>query len=418
MSLVRKNIFVLFIIQGTNYIFPLITIPYLSRIFGPTGIGALALAQAIILYLVMVIDFGFNLTITRRISIANEHKKINEINELYTHTIFIKFIIFLIVALIVIILCQFVPKMIEIKYLIYIGFISLLGAVINPIWLFQGLQRMTILLIPTTVSKLIALVLVLLFVKEKGDTNGAMFFTSLGLLLTGIISIYYVNKLKLAHFTKIQYNKVLNLVKESFYVFLSYLGSSVYTTMNTFIMSFFVSFKYIGIYSAADKVTQTAQSLMTPFHQAIFPNLSKFNNKEEYLTKFKKFGFLLVSLGMFTSLSIFIFSKLIISLLFGHQFNESYKILQVLSLLPVIISLGILFGQWGLIVIGQAKALGKIYIYAGIFHLLHIFLLLKYFGIYGGAVSIVLTELVVSIMLCIAFFKKLNNLSIEFQENQ
>uniref|UniRef100_UPI00124E4C95 oligosaccharide flippase family protein n=1 Tax=Acinetobacter sp. TUM15064 TaxID=2609134 RepID=UPI00124E4C95 len=105
MSLVRKNIFVLFLIQGTNYIFPLLTIPYLSRIFGPTGIGALALAQATILYLTLVVDFGFNLTVTRRISIAFEKKNFLEINQLYTQTLIIKFSIFLLVALFMLILC-------------------------------------------------------------------------------------------------------------------------------------------------------------------------------------------------------------------------------------------------------------------------------------------------------------------------
>ena len=418
MSLVRKNIFILFFIQGTNYIFPLLTIPYLSRIFGPEGIGALSLAQAIILYLVMVIDFGFNLTVTRRVSIAYCEKNQQKIDELYTHTIFIKFIIFLISLFIVGILCQIVPKMLEIKSLIYIGFISLLGVVVNPIWLFQGLQRMTVLLIPTTISKIITLILIYIFIKDKSDLNYAMFFTSLSLFLSGIISLYYVKKFKLAYFTKIEYMKTLELLSESFYVFLSYLGSSVYTTMNTFIMSFFVSFKQIGIYSAADKVTQTAQSLMGPIHQAIFPNLSSFNSKEEYLRKFKNFGYLLVAMGLFISTIIFTFSNKIILLLFGYQFLESSKVLEILAFLPIIISFGILFGQWGLIVIGEAKVLGKIYIYAGVFHLLHIFILLKFFGIYGGAVSIVITESIVSMLLGIVFFKKLNKLNITSQENK
>lgn len=403
MSLVRKNIFVLFIIQGTNYIFPLIIIPYLSRIFGPTGIGGLSLAQAVILYLVLVIDFGFNLTVTRKISIANEKRDYLEINQLYTQTIVVKFIIFLIVTSIVLLLCQFVPQLNNIKNLIYIGFISLLGTVINPIWLFQGIQRMGVLLIPTTLSKLISLILIFVFVKESKDINLAMLFTSLSIFLSGLVSLFYVKKLNLASFCNINIENSINLVKESSYIFLSYLGSSIYTTMNTFIMSFFVGLRDIGIYSSAEKVVMTAQSLMSPVHQAIFPNLSSFSDKKEYLMKFKKYGAFLILLGLGVSLALFVFSKLIIYILFGNQFSDSYKVLQILAFLPIIISFGILFGQWGLVVIGESKLLGKIYIYGSILHLSYVFVFLNYAGIIGAAFSILITETIISVALFLNF---------------
>lgn len=407
MSLVRKNILILFIIQGTNYIFPLLTIPYLSRIFGPTGMGALALSQAVILYLVMLIDFGFNLTVTRRISIANENKNQEEINKLFTHTIFIKLFFLILAAILILILCEFIPQFNSIRYLIYIGFISLLGATLNPIWLYQGLQKMGILLIPTTLSKVASLLLIFVFIHNDDDINLAMFFTCLGLLLSGLISIAFVFKLKLAEFCKLDYDFSKKLVLESSYVFISYLGSSIYTTMNTFIMSFFVGLKNIGIYSSADKVITTSQSLMGPLNQAIFPNLSSFGSKEEYLLNLKKFGTLLAFVGFIISLSIFLCSKFIISLLYGNEFYESYKILEILSILPFVISLGIIFGQWGLIVIGEAKVLGRIYVLGGVSHLFHIFILIYYYDIYGAALSIIITESLVSFMLFLAFCKKI-----------
>jgi PST family polysaccharide transporter len=36
---VKKNIVLLAIVQITNYAFPLITFPYLSRVLGPQGFG-------------------------------------------------------------------------------------------------------------------------------------------------------------------------------------------------------------------------------------------------------------------------------------------------------------------------------------------------------------------------------------------
>lgn len=410
MSKVRENIIFLFLIQGINYLFPLLTIPYFARIFGPTGVGVLALAQVVILYLVAVVDFGFNLTVTRRISIAYERKDYNEINRLFTHTIAIKICIFVLVSFFIIFLCQSVPKLFEVKNLIYIGFISLFGTVINPIWLFQGIQKMSILLVPTALSKIISITLIFLFVKDMEDMNLAMFFTSLSMLIVGFVSLYFVYKMELASITRLNIIKIKKMFKESFFVFLTYLGSSIYTTMNLFLMSFYIGFKEIGIYSSADKIVSTANSLMSPIHQAIFPNLSNFKDVKEYINKIKKYGLILFIISLLITLLLFFGSNLIVRLLFGIGFEDSSSILKILSILPVIICFGILFGQWGLLVIGESKILGIIYTLGGFLHLSYVFIFLHFWGIYGGAYSIVITETVISITLFICFLKKIKQL--------
>ena len=236
-----------------------------------------------------------------------------------------------------------------------------------------------------------------------------MLFNSLGLFLSGLISLYYVKKLKLAEVCKICFSDSKTIVKESFYVFLSYLGSSVYTTMNTFLMSFYIGLKDIGIYSSADKVVTTTISLMSPLQQAIFPNLSNFKEKKDYLLKLRNFGLILILFSALLSISLFALSEKIVLIIFGEEFLKSVVILEILSILPLIVSFGIIFGQWGLIVIGEFKLLGKIYIYGGLTHLTYIFIFLHFFGIYGAAIAIVMTEFLISLALFFAFINKVKN---------
>ena len=70
-----KNVLNLFFFQGTNYILPLVTIPYIVRIIGPEKFGILSFAQVLNQYFVIITDYGFNITGTQRISQVQEDIK-------------------------------------------------------------------------------------------------------------------------------------------------------------------------------------------------------------------------------------------------------------------------------------------------------------------------------------------------------
>ena len=73
----------------------------------------------------------------------------------------------------------------------------------------------------------------------------------------------------------------------------------------------------------------------------------------------------------------------------------------------MVVSIGIIFGQWGLVIIGQAKLLGKIYLFFGCLHLTYVFVMLMKFGIFGAAISILITETLISFFLFLMFVRQL-----------
>ncbi|HFP0913585.1 TPA: oligosaccharide flippase family protein, partial [Escherichia coli] len=62
----NKNIAYLFLVQGSSYLLPLITFPYLVRVLGPEFFGVLGFCQASMQYLVMLTEYGFNWTATQK----------------------------------------------------------------------------------------------------------------------------------------------------------------------------------------------------------------------------------------------------------------------------------------------------------------------------------------------------------------
>src|SRR5450631_2130909 len=62
------NVAALYGVQFGRKIIPLITIPYLARVLGAAGWGKVAFVTAIGEFIVILIEFGFNLSATREVA--------------------------------------------------------------------------------------------------------------------------------------------------------------------------------------------------------------------------------------------------------------------------------------------------------------------------------------------------------------
>ncbi|MEC8678340.1 MAG: oligosaccharide flippase family protein, partial [Candidatus Margulisiibacteriota bacterium] len=83
-----KNGTSLGIVQLSNYILPLVTLPYLARILGPNYFGLVMMAQATMIYLTLLTDYGFNLSATKEIAKVRDNLK--KVSQLFSSVIIIK----------------------------------------------------------------------------------------------------------------------------------------------------------------------------------------------------------------------------------------------------------------------------------------------------------------------------------------
>ena len=102
--------FYLFLLQGTNHIIPLIVIPYLMIVLGAENYGFIGLSTAFSQYFVLIIDFGFNFTATKRIAIAKESNDSELLNKTFFSTLYCKIILFVISIILLLFLGSVIPK--------------------------------------------------------------------------------------------------------------------------------------------------------------------------------------------------------------------------------------------------------------------------------------------------------------------
>ena len=70
----KKNVFALTLLQVGNYLVPIAILPYLTRVLGVDGFGRIGFAAAFTMYFVLIVEWGFNLSSTRDVSVLRADK--------------------------------------------------------------------------------------------------------------------------------------------------------------------------------------------------------------------------------------------------------------------------------------------------------------------------------------------------------
>lgn len=390
----KKNIFLLYFVQASNYLFPLLTLPYLMRVLGAENFGIMSMVQAWIQYTIIFVDYGFNFSAT--LLIAKNKDDNNLLNKVYTVTTISKFILFSVFLLIAIIYSLLFGFSIYAK-LFFCGMFAVVGTVFFPIWLFQGLEKMQGIVISTTIAKCFSLISVFLLVRDSSDIDLAIFSQSLGMFVSGVIAFAYIRKNKMAVFTKCRLSDVCASLKGGFDLFISNITISFYTTLNVIIIGYFVGPVYAGYFSAADKLRVAAQGLLTPIQQALFPRVSSLVSKgSDFNEILSLYGKKFILFGLFVSASIAVIGYPVSLFYFSEEYRVASSILLLMSPLPFIVSVGIVFGQWWLITNDHTAVVRNTYIKISVLHIVMAIALIHYAPVYGVTISVLLTETIIS----------------------
>lgn len=400
-SIVFKNYLYLLMIQGANFILPLITIPYLVRTIGTNKFGIVMVAQSLALFLTIVTDFGFNISATREVAMIKNNKE--SLSQFFFNVIFIKTILLICSFLVLLSLTIFVEKFNQESLVYLLSFGVVFGQVLFPSWFFQGIEKMKMITLINVLAKLIFTVSVFLVIKNQDDYYFVPLFYGLGFLLSGALG--FIFSLKYIQYKKPIVIESIQIAKESFSLFLSNLAVSLYTNINTFIIGVFVSDSLAGVYSSMEKLIVATKSIYTPLYQAMFPNLSiKGKHKIKEMIEYIKYY--VGGLGIIISLVIILFAKDILEIIYKDDLITSYySIFQILGLIGFLSSLNMLYVSLFFPAVKAFNDRLKILSFAGLFNVFMVLLLIQFYTIYGVAISATISELFI-LILAIYFYKK------------
>jgi O-antigen/teichoic acid export membrane protein len=212
--------------------------------------------------------------------------------------------------------------------------------------------------------------------------------------------INFVYLFKFIDLKNIRLNE-LNIIKHLkplFLLFLTIFSISVYLHFDTVLLGILADNESVGYYSAPLKLVKIIIAVLAAITAAMFPKMVQFFEQGD-LVQFEKMlsqSFeLVVSIGIPTTILVYILAPEIIYILFGSSFELAIIPLQITAPLILIVSLSTIFGFQILSVHSKDSAILKSAVAGMLFSLIASFLLIPKFKQEGAAYIILCTELLV-----------------------
>lgn len=390
---VKKNVLYSSFLTGANYIFPLITYPYISRVLGPSNIGENEFALRIVGYFLLFASLGISTVGTREIAKCKLSRE--ECSRAFSSILVLNIISTIIILVLYFICIYLVDSFQRVKPLLLIGSIQIAFTPFLIEWLYKGMEDFPYITKRSLAVRILYVISIFIFVKTDEDLLIYFTLTICSMVLNAIFNWGYKKKYVKFTFTGIKLKKY---IKPYFTFGLYALLTSMYISFNVLFLGIVSTDLEIGYYSSATKLFSVILAFFTSFSAVMMPRMSNMlaNNdvKSVRYLIYKSFellyplAFTLILIGEF-------FAPQIIMLLSGPGYEGA--ILPFRIILPLIFIIGteqILIVQI-LTPMGKDRAVLINSIVGSIFGLILNFVIVPKLGCTGSAMVWLCSEIAV-----------------------
>lgn len=325
-----KNAAWQYVLQGVKFILPLVTLPYLARVLMPEGYALYTYVLALMAYAQVIVEFGFNLSGTRRIANSIEAQSVNIVIGTIT------------MARIVLSVMVFVPVFafavlapITREHLVYtvLSYLAVCGRVLAPDFVFQGREAMGPITTRYLVSKGTSTLLTFVVVGSVEDLLWIPILDIFASLIALIWSFCALNRIFSYRLARTSWQAVIDEVKSSAVYCFSNVAAVTLTGFTTLMIGVVLENRVeLAYWSLAITAVSAIQAMYAPVVNSLYPHMVVKGD----------FGFAkricLYALPIISTLTVLfaLSSKLLIAVIGGPEYLAgAYVIVLVAPLLPL-----------------------------------------------------------------------------------
>jgi len=407
---VLSNFLSLVIVQFANYLTPLITLPYLFRVLGPSRYGLIEFARAINLYFVILTDYGFSLSATREVSIHRDDAR--KLSEVFSAVMLLKLLLVVLSFLALVAVVLGVPRL-RADWAVYLlSFGHVIGMWLFPLWLSRGLERMKHIAVLNAGGRLLVIVLIFLVIRQESDYIYVPLLQSVGYILAGAAGLVVVLHSSPVRFRLPSTDSLIREFRNGWHIFISKMATTLYTTSSAVILGLLTNNTFVAYYAAGDKIVRAVQGLQEPLSQAVFPHVGRLasQSRQAALAFTASIAKVLGGVMLLMSGLLLVGAPYIARVLLGQQFEAGVPVIRILAFLPFITALSNVLSVQVMVNFGLKRLLARILTVAGILNIVMALLLVVPLKHVGAALASLSAEIFVTLAVFIALRR--NNLDV------
>lgn len=268
------NTAALMIMQAVKFLFPLITLPYLARMLEPDAYAVRAYVVSYMVFIQTLIDFGFAQYGTKLIA-ENAHDP-QAMSSISTDVFVAKLLLALLGAATTLASAAFIPILGDNLAFVALSFGAIAAKSLLPDFVLQGLENMTAIAVRFSITQVIAVILIFLFVKEPSQLNLVAAFKGIASVVALAWTVAYLKGNYCIGIGRISASKTRKIIAGSTPFFISLAASALMSSTVTVLMGVFqTDALVISCWTIATTVIQGVQALWQPVTRSLFPHMVK-----------------------------------------------------------------------------------------------------------------------------------------------
>lgn len=380
--------------QLLTLLLPLITVPYVSKILGASGIGDYAFTYANTQYFVLFGMVGITLYGNREIAYVRDNPK--KLKETF-FSIYILQLMTTTISLLLFSLFFIYLNHQEYRVLYAVQGITILAALFDISWLFMGLEQFKKTVVRNTLVKLVSLISIFIFVKQPTDIIIYAAILSLSNLIGNLTFWVYIPKI----FTlkDIKVSKISVHLKASLALFIPQIAIQIYVLLDRTLLGVLSNTVEVGYYENSQKIVKIILTLATAIGTVMMPKIANTVASGD-LDKVKYYirnSFFFVSALSFPlTFGLMGIARQLSPWFFTDQFEGIDMLLIISSSIILAISWSNVIGTQLLIPLNKVKEFTVSVTTGAIINLILNLMILKYLGAVGACISTIIAEFAVT----------------------
>ena len=377
-----KNFSALAVLQAMRYLIPFIVLPYVTPIIGVTHFGEIAVAYAIALIFQTVVNFSFDFIGAR--DVARNREDMGKVSEIVSTILCARIVLYVIAFVLLGGIVLAVPKFREIWLLILISVVTAFFSMHVSEWFFQGIEKMEHITIVNVISRVVYIVLIFTFIKEREDYLLYPIFNLLGFVMASMYSIVMMTRRYKCRLHIPPFSKILDSFKIGKDLFVNQVCMSLCINLPNILLGTISGSAAAGLYDAAGKLHNAGKHSIDVLNRTFFPFLSRQMDKH---TGYRRINFFF---SLLLAVLLFFLAPLLIRLLYSDEFLPAIPLLRILAVSVFFTGISSAYGVNYLLLIGREKFLRNITLTVTLLGVVLFVVLTYLYSTVGAAVAVVI----------------------------